>query len=118
MWPTSPPIPPSTDGPRRANQAAQRRTLGPVTTELSPGAETIEDRRTSEALDDGDHDRFSHYARKDKLTEAMVMGTPVVALCGKVWVPSRDPQKFGVCPVCKEIWESLSGGDDDGAGDE
>ena len=77
-------------------------------TQLSPGVETIEDTRTKEVLDDGDHDRFSHYARKDKLTEAMVMGTPVVALCGKVWVPSRDPQKYPVCPTCKEIWETLS----------
>ena len=57
--------------------------------------------------DDGDHDRFSHYVEKDKLTEAMVMGTPVVALCGKVWVPSRDGTKFPVCPDCKEIWESM-----------
>ena len=41
------------------------------------------------------------------------MGTPVVALCGKVWVPSRAPEKFPVCPECKEIWESLKddGGD-------
>ena len=85
-------------------------------TQLSPGVETIEDRRTKEVLDDGDHDRFSHYARKDKLTEAMVMGTPVVALCGKVWVPSRAPEKFPVCPDCKEIWESMKpGGDGDGA---
>ena len=36
------------------------------------------------------------------------MGTPVVALCGKVWVPSRAPEKFPVCPECKEIWESLN----------
>ena len=41
------------------------------------------------------------------------MGTPVVALCGKVWVPSRAPEKFPVCPECKEIWESLK----DDAGD-
>lgn len=53
---------------------------------------------------------------KDKLTEAMVMGTPVVALCGKVWVPSRDPQRFPVCPECKEIWESMS--DDKPSGDD
>jgi hypothetical protein len=46
----------------------------------------------------------------------MVMGTPVVALCGKVWVPSRDPQRFPVCPECKEIWDSLGSGDD-GEGD-
>lgn len=81
--------------------------------QLSPGVETVEDRRTEEAYEEGDHDRFSHYAAKDKLTEAMVMGTPVVALCGKVWVPSRDPKKYPICPVCKEIWESLAEGDDD-----
>jgi hypothetical protein len=32
---------------------------------------------------------------------------PVTALCGKVWVPGRDPQKFPVCPTCKEIYEGL-----------
>jgi len=73
---------------------------------FAPATETVEDRRT-QPTDEGDHDRFSHYARKDKLTEAMVMGTPVVALCGKVWVPSRDPERFPVCPECKEAWESL-----------
>ena len=78
-----------------------------MSTQLSPGAETLEDTRTDEALDDGDHDRFSHYADKAKLTEAMVMGTPVVALCGKVWVPSRDPEKYPVCPECKEVKEQL-----------
>ena len=47
---------------------------------------------------------------------AAVFGTPIKALCGKVWVPSRDPQKFPVCPECKEIYESLPPGDD-GDGD-
>jgi hypothetical protein len=69
------------------------------------------DERTH-TTDDGDHERLSHYVPKDKLTDAMVNGTPVVALCGKVWVPSRDPQRFPVCPECKEIWESLRRGDD------
>ncbi len=58
----------------------------------------------------GDHERFSHYAHKDKIMEAMVMGTPCVALCGKVWVPSRDPQKFPLCPTCKEIFEDDNAG--------
>lgn len=82
-----------------------------MSTQLSPGTETVEDRRTKPTTDDGDHERFSHYVPKDKLTEAMVNGTPVIALCGKVWVPSRDPQKFPVCPQCKEIWESMKSGD-------
>ena len=78
--------------------------------QLSPGAQTIVDERVKETpyrLDEGDHERFSHFVEKEKLTEAMVMGTPVVALCGKVWVPSRDPERFPVCPECKEAWEGL-----------
>lgn len=82
-----------------------------MTTSLSPGAQTVEDQRTQPATDDGDHERFSHYVPKDKLMAAMVEGTPVVALCGKVWVPSRDPQKYPTCPECKEIWDGLRGPD-------
>jgi hypothetical protein len=35
------------------------------------------------------------------------MGNAVVALCGKVWIPNRSPEKFPVCPTCKEIYEKL-----------
>jgi hypothetical protein len=73
---------------------------------------TLLDERTDLRLDEGDHERFSHYVDKAKLTEAMVMGTPVIALCGKVWVPSRNPDRYPVCPECKEIWASLSPGGD------
>ncbi|GAA1634718.1 hypothetical protein GCM10009679_44940 [Saccharothrix algeriensis] len=71
---------------------------------------TILDERveTEYRLDEGDHERMSHYAPKDKLLEAMIEGTPVRALCGKVWVPSRDPNRFPVCPECKEIYENLT----------
>lgn len=82
----------------------------------APGAQTVVDERTEFRLDEGDHERFSHYVPKNKLTEAMVMGTPVVALCGKVWVPSRNPDRFPVCPECKEIWESFRGGEGGGDG--
>jgi hypothetical protein len=58
-------------------------------------------------LEPGDHERYSHYVKKDKVVESAVMGTPVVALCGKVWVPNRDPEKFPVCPECKEIYEGM-----------
>jgi hypothetical protein len=69
--------------------------------------QTLVEERTDLRLDEGDHERFSHYADKDKIMEAMVNGTPVRALCGKVWVPSRDPQRFPVCPECKEIYDSI-----------
>jgi hypothetical protein len=31
-------------------------------------------------------------------------------LCGKKWVPSRDPKKFPVCPDCKRIYEGIPEG--------
>ena len=41
-----------------------------------------------EQLEDGDHERFSHYVPKDKIVESAVTGKPVRALCGKKWTPS------------------------------
>ena len=67
---------------------------------------TLEEERLS-PTDEGDHERFSHYVRKEKITEAMVTGKAVRALCGKKWVPSRDPEKFPICPTCKEIFDGL-----------
>ncbi len=65
------------------------------------------DVRQDLSVDNGDHERFAHYVLKDKIVDSAVNGTAVVALCGKVWVPSRDPKKFPVCPDCKRIYESL-----------
>jgi len=59
-------------------------------------------------LDDGgDDDRYSHYVRKEDITRSAVDGVPVKALCGKKWLPGRDPEKFPVCPVCKDMMEML-----------
>lgn len=64
----------------------------------------------------GDHERFAHYVRKEKIMESALSGEPVTALCGKVWIPGRDPKKFPVCPTCQEIYDGLrapqDGGDD------
>ena len=73
--------------------------------------EQIQVDRDLRTTEDGDHERMSHYVPKDRLMEAMINGTPVVALCGKVWVPSRDPDRFPVCPECKEIWDSVHEGE-------
>lgn len=70
-------------------------------------SEALLEELVTKQVEPGDHERFSHYVRKEKIVESAVMGTPVVALCGKVWVPNRDPQKFPVCPECKEIYEGL-----------
>ncbi len=71
-------------------------------------------------LDDGDHERFTHlvlegYTPKNQefvplgnsVVEGMINQTPVTALCGKVWVPGRDPKKYPICPTCREIAESM-----------
>lgn len=60
-------------------------------------------------LDDGDHDRFAHYVRKDDIVRANVEGVPVRALCGKRWIPNRDPSKYPVCPTCKDIMAAIRG---------
>ena len=57
--------------------------------------------------DDGGHDRFAHFVKKDKVVESAVTGKAVRALCGKKCIPSRDPEKYPVCPVCKEIYDGL-----------
>jgi len=69
-----------------------------------------EDTRPDLSHGDGDHERFAHYVDKNKIVESAVTGTPVVALCGKVWAPSRDPQRYPVCPTCKEILDMLRPG--------
>ena len=78
------------------------------------GTDTLVDERTQEFTDDGDHDRFAHYVRKEKVLESAMTGEPVIALCGKVWVPGRDPNKFPICPDCQAIYEGLPPGGDDG----
>ena len=40
-----------------------------------------------------------------KVLEARINGTPLEALCGHVWVPSRDPRQLPVCQACKEVYD-------------
>lgn len=54
--------------------------------------------------DGGDHEKFSHVVvPASAVTEAYITGNPVTAVCGKTWVPSRDPKKYPVCPECAEF---------------
>ncbi len=77
----------------------------PVAPAPQKAGSTAVEERTDYRYDAGDDERFSHYAPKEKIMLAMIEGTPVRALCGKLWVPSRDPKRFPVCPACKEIFE-------------
>ena len=78
-----------------------------IGTQIGTQADTDTLTRPVEQDEDGDHDRFAHYIKKEKIVESAVTGKAVRALCGKKWVPSRDPQKFPICPICKEIYEGM-----------
>ncbi len=67
----------------------------------------LEELLNQEQLDEGDHERFSHYVKKEKILQSALSGKPVKALCGKKWTPGRDPEKFPICPSCKEIYEKM-----------
>lgn len=54
--------------------------------------------------DGGDHERFAHVVTPpSEVTRAMVTGEPCRALCGKLWIPGADPNRFPTCPDCKRI---------------
>jgi len=96
---------------------------GSLTPEHETGT-TLAPARPDPELDDGDHDRMAHivlegYTPKrgrkkgdfvsagPSVVEGIVNGTAVRALCGKEWVPGRNPQRYGLCPTCKEIAQSM-----------
>ena len=85
--------------------------LETLTPPQSPGLSggTLTEERIS-STDDGDHEKFAHYVEKNKIMESAVTGTPVKALCGKVWIPNRDPSRFPICPDCQKIHANLARG--------
>lgn len=83
-------------------------TPAPQTSPPRPVTTPGRDRTTRPVTDDGDHDRFAHIVfPKSKLMEAIVTGTPIQAVCGKVWVPSRNPDDYPLCETCRERIEAL-----------
>ena len=55
------------------------------------GGTSLLEREETQLSEPGDHERFSHYVRKEKIMESALTGEPVRALCGKVW--SAPPVK-------------------------
>lgn len=51
------------------------------------------------------------------ITEAIVEGIEVEALCGYLWIPSKDPKKFPLCDICKDIYMKLLAPDQKGLPD-
>lgn len=68
---------------------------------------TVEPDTRPELAEPGDHERFAHIIRKSDWGSGYFEGNAVEALCGKKWVPSRDPSRFPLCPECKELAEGM-----------
>ena len=75
------------------------------------------ERPTVDSTLDGSHDKMTHivvegFHHRDQndrwekvqpdVFESMVTGTPIVALCGKTWVPDESPRR-PLCGTCKDI---------------
>src|SRR5260370_35159014 len=58
-----------------------------------------------ERTDEGDNDRFAHYAKKDAIARAHVTGEAIVALCGQKWVPTHAPSPYPTCPTRMDLKE-------------
>jgi hypothetical protein len=78
---------------------------------LSPAPTTVLTPDTDELTQTGEP-VVAHIVKTDpgenaaaKVLEARIAGTPIEALCGYVWVPSRDPRQLPLCEQCKSIYE-------------
>ena len=86
--------------------------MGAVTTPLktAPRTDTIV-RPSDPELDEGEPN-LAHIVKVKKgedaqaiVLEARINGTPIEALCGHVWVPSRDPRNRPLCQACKDVYD-------------
>ena len=79
---------------------------------LSPMAGTDPStlRRTEPCTDQGESDEYSHIVMKDDQLRGYVAGEAIQALCGKVFVPSRDYEGLPVCQKCAEERDRLIAG--------
>ncbi|MHB8244486.1 MAG: DUF3039 domain-containing protein [Acidimicrobiales bacterium] len=88
----------------------------------SPMTKTIERDAPSPVTSEGegDHERMAHIVLEgfrpseeefvsagSSVVEGIVNGTAVRALCGKTWVPNRNPKRYPLCPTCKEIAQQM-----------
>jgi hypothetical protein len=67
-------------------------------------------RRPDPRTGQGDADEYAHIVMRDDQMRGYVTGEPIKALCGKVWVPSRDYQGLPVCQTCADERERLLAG--------
>jgi hypothetical protein len=57
--------------------------------------------------DTGSPDDKAHYAKRDDITQAAILGGKVKALCGVEFEPIRDPSRFPMCEDCVRLLSQL-----------
>ena len=90
--------------------------MSPQQTVLEPTGATIAETEERLETEDGPVAHIVKTRRNEdaaaKVLEARIEGTPLEALCGHTWVPSRDPKQLPVCQKCKDIYEMYRGMND------
>lgn len=81
-----------------------------MSTPLSTGVKELIVTRPDDETTTGEP-QVAHIVRADgdaaaKVVEARIYGTPLEAMCGKVFVPQRDPSRLPMCAACKDIYET------------
>lgn len=88
--------------------------MEPTQLEPSGATTTVTEERTE--TEDGPVAHIVKTKRNEdattKVLQARVEGTPLEALCGHVWVPSRDPKQLPVCQKCKDVYGMYQGFND------
>ena len=84
-----------------------------VTLSTGPQTDTLVRPELQRGSGEGEH--RSHIVKRPPdresaeawVTEARVMGFEVEALCGFVWVPARNPEKYPICEMCRDLLSNL-----------
>ena len=67
-------------------------------------------RRPQPHLTEEDSDDVAHIVMKGDQMRGYFTGEAITALCGKVWVPSRDYEGLPVCQACSDERDRLVAG--------
>jgi hypothetical protein len=94
-----------------ARMTGVRIAMNAQTSDAVETAGTVETRR--EQTPQTGEPECSHIVKTDgddsaaaKVLRARIEGTPLEALCGHRWIPSRDPKQLPLCAKCKDIYDT------------
>ena len=56
-----------------------------------------------ELTEEDDDPDAAHIVTQKDLIHSQLTGKPIRALCGKLWVPKRNPDDYPMCQACIEV---------------